>query len=85
MNFPGSSDGKESTYNVGGLGMIPVLGRFPGGEHGNPLQYPCLENPHGKQSLAGYRSWGHKESDMTERLSKRLSEKEAEAGFQCRF
>ena len=26
-------------------GLIPGLGRFPGGGHGNPLQYPCLENP----------------------------------------
>ena len=25
--------------------LIPRLGRFPGGEHGNPLQYSCLENP----------------------------------------
>ena len=25
--------------------MIPGLGRSPGGGHGNPLQYPCLENP----------------------------------------
>ena len=27
------------------MGMIPRLGRPPGGGHGNPLQYPCLENP----------------------------------------
>ena len=27
------------------LGLIPGLGRSPGGGHGNPLQYPCLENP----------------------------------------
>ena len=26
------------------LGSIPGLGRFPGGENGNPLQYSCLEN-----------------------------------------
>ena len=26
-------------------GLIPVLGRYPGGEHGNPLQYSCLQNP----------------------------------------
>ena len=29
------------------LGSIPGLGSFPGGGHGNPLQYSCLENPHG--------------------------------------
>ena len=27
------------------VGLIPGLGRSPGGEHGNPLQYSCLENP----------------------------------------
>ena len=49
--------------------MIPGSGRSPGRGHGNPLQYSCLENPHGQRSLAGYSLWGHKESDMTERLS----------------
>ena len=44
MNFPGGSDGKESACNVGDLGLIPGLGRSPGGGHGNPLQYSCLEN-----------------------------------------
>ena len=39
------SDGKESACNVGALGWIPRLGRSPGGGHGNPLQYSCLENP----------------------------------------
>ena len=27
------------------VGSIPVSGRFPGGGHGNPVQYSCLENP----------------------------------------
>ena len=27
------------------LGSVPGLGRSPGGGHGNPLQYSCLENP----------------------------------------
>ena len=35
----------------------------------NPLQYSCLENPHGQRSLVGYSPWGCKESDMTEGLS----------------
>ena len=42
--FPGGSDGKESTCNTGDLGLIPGLGRSPGGGHGNPLQYSYLEN-----------------------------------------
>ena len=66
MGFPGASDSKESAWNEGDLGLNPELGRSPRGEHGNPLQYSCLENPHGQRSLAGYSSWGHKESDMTE-------------------
>ena len=61
--FPGGSDGKESACNVGDLGSIPVLGRSPGGGHGNPLQYSCLENPHGQRSLAGYSTRGRKEAD----------------------
>ena len=39
------SDGKESAFNVGDLGLMPGLGRSPGEGHGNPLQYFCLENP----------------------------------------
>ena len=53
------------------LGLFSGLGRSPGGGHGNPLQYSCLENPHGQMSLtmkaivhgvqptaAGYSPWG---------------------------
>ena len=69
--FPGGSDSKESACNVGGLGLILGLGRPPGGIYGNPLQYSCLENPHGQRSLAGCSPWGCKELDMTERLSNR--------------
>ena len=45
LGFPGSSVGKESSCNTGDPGSIPGLGRSPGGGHGNPLQYSCLENP----------------------------------------
>ena len=48
------------------VGSIPGVGRSPGGGHGNPLHYSCLENPHGQRSLAGHSPWGHKELDMTE-------------------
>ena len=36
---------KVPAHNVGDLGSIPGLGRFPGEGNGNPLQYSCLENP----------------------------------------
>ena len=67
--FPGGSYSKESACSMGDLGSIPALGRSPGGGHGNPLQYSCLENPHGLRNWAGYSPWGHKKSDTTERLS----------------
>ena len=56
-----------NTGDVRDTGLIPGLGSSPGGGYGNPLQYSCLENPHGQRSLAGYSPWRHKESDMTER------------------
>ena len=65
------SDGKESACNAGDLGLIPGLGRSPGGGHGNPLQYSCLENPHGQKGLMGCSPWGCRELDTTEQLSTR--------------
>ena len=40
--FPGGSDGKESACNAGDWGLIPGLGRSPGGENGYSLQYSCI-------------------------------------------
>ena len=64
--FPGSSADQESACNAGDPGLIPGLGRSPGGGHGNTLQYCCLENPHGQRSQVGYSPWGRKQSDTTE-------------------
>ena len=50
------------------MGSIPVLGRSPEGGHGNPLQYSCLENPHGQRSLVGYSPQSCKELDMSEAI-----------------
>ena len=47
------------------IGSIPGLERSPGGKHGNPLQYFCLENPMDKEP-GGLQSMGRKESDMIE-------------------
>ena len=49
--------------------LIPGTRRSPGEGIGYPLQYSCLNNPHGPKSLAGYSPWGCKVSDTTERLS----------------
>ena len=46
--FPGGTSGKESSSRCRSLrrcGLIPGLGRSPGGGNGNPLQYFCLNNP----------------------------------------
>ena len=47
-NPPATGDIKYRRHNTGDIkdaGLIPGLGRFPGGGHGNPLQYSCLEKP----------------------------------------
>ena len=66
MDFSGGASGKRPTANAGDtrdLGLIPGLGRSPGGGHGNPLQYSCLEipqteEPGGLQSM-GLQRIGH--------------------------
>ena len=55
LGFPGGSDGKESTCNVGDLGSIPGLGRFPGEGKGYSLQYSGLENSMDIVGLQGVR------------------------------
>ena len=63
---------KDPPANAGDVrdaGSILALGRFPGGGNDNPLQYSCLENPHGQKSLEDYSPWSHKESDTTEAIS----------------
>ena len=42
--FPGRSNGKESTCSAGGVGSIPGSGRSPGEGRSRPLQNSCLEN-----------------------------------------
>ena len=65
LGFPGVSDGKESACSGGDLGLIPGLRGSPGGGHGNPLQYSCLENPW-REEPGGLRSTDLKELDTTE-------------------
>ena len=62
---------KNLPANVGDEGLIPGLGRFPGGGNGNPLQYSYLENPTDRGAWwAALCGTGNKESDTTEQLSK---------------
>ena len=45
VGFPDGASQMASAGDSKDLGSIPGLGRSPGGGHGNPLQYSCLENP----------------------------------------
>ena len=74
MGFPGGSAVKNQPANAGDVGLIPGLGRSPGGGHGNPLQYSCLGNPHGQRSLVGCSLWSLRDSDTTEHTCTRAEE-----------
>ena len=56
VGFPDFSDSKKVASNVGDPGLIPGLGKSPGGENGYPFQYSCLENSMDK------RNWQTKET-----------------------
>ena len=68
MGFPCSSVAKELAYNAGDPGLIPGLGRYPGGGDGN-LQYSCLENPMDRGAWQAIQAMGLQESDMTQQMS----------------
>ena len=59
---------KNPSANAGDSGSIPGLGRSPGGGHGNPLQYYCLENP---KDRGAWWATAHEvvKSDVTEQLN----------------
>ena len=48
------------------LDLIPGSGRSPGGEHGNLLQYSCLEHSMDRGAWRANSPWGHKDTDMNE-------------------
>ena len=50
IGFPGGASGDKPACQCRDVGSIPRSGRFPGGGHGNPLQYSYLENPMDKGS-----------------------------------
>ena len=64
--FPGDSDGKEFTCTEGDLGSIPGSGQSPGGGHGNPVQYSCVENSMDRGAWQATVHGFTKESDTTD-------------------
>ena len=60
MGFRDDSVVKNSPANAGDKGSVPGLGRSPGEENDNPLQYSHLESPMNRGA-----PWGCKEQDMT--------------------
>ena len=61
----GSSVVKNLPANSGDMGLIPGLGRSPGGGNGNPHQHFCLENPMDRGAWQARIHGVAKESDMT--------------------
>ena len=65
MDWPGDSVVKNPPANAGDMGLIPGLGRSPGGGHGNPLQYSCLGNSMDREAWWVIVYGVTKELDMT--------------------
>ena len=70
MELPRWLSGEESSANAGDIGLIPGLGRSPGGDV-NPLQYSCLKNLMDREA---WQAGVSKESDTTEQLGMYLGE-----------
>ena len=69
LDFPGGASGKESACQCRRhreKGLIPGSGRSPGGGHGNPLQYSCLENP---MDRGAWRATAHGVAESQTRIS----------------
>ena len=60
MGFPGGSVVKNLPVNVGDIGSVPGLERFPEEGNGNSLQEYLPRKPNEQRNLVGYNSWGHK-------------------------
>ena len=79
MGFPGGSDSKESA--CGRPGFDPWVGKIPWRRKWQPTPVFLPAKSHGQRSLAGYRPWGHKEWDTTERLHFHFSLSQLCPGF----
>ena len=57
MTYSAGSEVKNLPANSEDMGLIPGLGRSPGKENDNPLQYACLENPMNRGAWWVAKSW----------------------------
>ena len=58
MGFPGRSEGKESAFNAGDMGLIPWLRRSPWRREWQLTTVFLPGDFHGQRSLVGYKSLG---------------------------
>ena len=65
---PGGSDSKSMCLQCGRPRFNPWVGKIPWRKKWQPTPVLLPGKSHGQRSLVGYGSWGHKESDTTERL-----------------
>ena len=68
LGFPGGASGKEPACQrrrCKRFGFDPWVGKMPGGWHGNPLQYSCLENPMDKGAWQATVCWVSKSQTLT--------------------
>ena len=72
FGFPGGSDSKESTCNVGDPSSIRGPGKSPWRREWQPTPVFLPEEFNGQRSMEGYSPWGHKELDTTKRLTRSL-------------
>ena len=77
-DFPGCSDGRGSTYNVGDPGQEDPLEKG-----GQPAPVFLPGEPHGRRSLVGYSPWGRKELDTTEQTHTYISVEALLTGVTC--
>ena len=69
VELPCSSYDKESACNAGDLGLIPGSGKILWRREWQSIPVFLPGGSHGQRSLAGFSSWGCKESDMTKWLT----------------
>ena len=70
LRLPRWLSGKESACQCRRCRFNPWVRKLPWRRQWQPIPIFLPEKSHGQRSLVGYSPWGHKESDMTERLNR---------------